>query len=154
MRVSVLIDIVMNGQRKTPAGLTGRGLICVSAFSGETGRFLVSILLDTCGPETGETMLIDRGLPAKKFLHRQGITLTCFLKAEKPTAYSGDNFSLTANDPAPCSGGREVRDGQWTAIRTDNIFYTRSCQIGHCTLYTTLKDLIETETNATALRIT
>ncbi len=99
-------------------------------------------------------MLIDRGLPAQKFLHRQRITLACLLKAEKATAYSGDNFCLSANDPAPRSGGGEVCDGQRTAIWTNNIFYTRSCQIGHCTLYTTLKDLIETETSATALRIT
>ena len=117
-------------------------------------QVLVTILLYSGGPETGETMLVDRGLPAKELLHRQCITLACLLKAQKSAPHRGDDFSLAANDPAPCIGGGKVRDGQRAAIRTDNIFYTRSYQIGHCTLYTTLKDLIECETNATALKIT
>lgn len=63
---------------------------------------LVSVLLNAGCPQTGETMLVDGQLPRQKLFDCQRITLTGFLKAEEAAAYSSNNFSLAADNPAPC----------------------------------------------------
>ncbi len=111
---------------------------------------LMPILLYPGRPQARQPMIRDRGLPGKELLHRQCVTLACLLKAEKAAAYSGYHLGLAADDPTPRIGGWEVGNGQRAAIRADNILHSWSYQIGHCTLYTTLKDPIKSDPTVTA----
>ena len=56
------------------------------------------------------------------------------LEAEQAAANRGNNFGLASDDPAPCIGGRQIRNGKRAAIRPNHIFDPRSNQIGHRTL--------------------
>ncbi len=82
-------------------------------------------------------MTIDRSLPGQEFVNRQLVTIAGFLKAEKATADSGDDFGLAPDDPAFGICGRKIGHGQRTTVRTNDITYAGSeLLIGHDTLYT------------------
>src|SRR5687768_13535791 len=84
-----------------------------------------AILLNARGTKPGEAVAVDGALPAQIFLHREGIAVASLLKAEKATANRGDHFSLAAYHPAPSAGGREISNGEGTAIGPDDVTHSR-----------------------------
>jgi hypothetical protein len=60
---------------------------------------LLPILLDPGGPQTGQTMLIDRKLPGQEFVDRQRITAAGFLEGEQATADCCNDLGFAADDP-------------------------------------------------------
>jgi hypothetical protein len=79
-------------------------------------------------------MLIDGTLPAKEFLNRQSVFLTSLFEAEQATANGSNNFGFSPDNPTPGIGRREICDSQGTPIGADDIFYSSTYLIGHCTL--------------------
>jgi hypothetical protein len=76
---------------------------------GDSGkRGLLAILLNAGGPQTGQTVLIDGKLPRQKFVDRQGVSATGFLKREETAAHCGNDFGFTPNDPPLGTGRGEV----------------------------------------------
>jgi hypothetical protein len=61
---------------------------------------LMSVLLDTCGSQPGQSVAINRGLPGKKLLNRQGISTAGLIKAQQPATHGGNDLRLTANYPS------------------------------------------------------
>lgn len=99
----------------------------------------MAVLLDARGAQPGKTVLVDGRLPGQILLNRQGVALTRLFKAKKTTSHGGDDFGLTANNPAPRGGRRQIVYCQRTSIWPDDIFDAWSNLVGHCTHYT-LKD--------------
>jgi hypothetical protein len=66
---------------------------------------LLPILLDPGGPQTGQTVLIDRKLPGQEFVDRQGITAAGFLEGEQAASDRCNDLGLAADDP-PFGTGR------------------------------------------------
>jgi hypothetical protein len=56
-------------------------------------------LLDSGGPQTRKTMLVDRKLPGQEFVDGQGVAAAGLLEGEQAAANRGDDFSLAADDP-------------------------------------------------------
>jgi hypothetical protein len=71
---------------------------------------LLTILLDTGGPQPSQTVLVDRELPGEELVDCQRITAAGFLKRQKATAHSGDNFGFAADDPPFSSGRGQIRN--------------------------------------------
>jgi hypothetical protein len=71
---------------------------------------LLPILLDTGGPQAGQTMLIDGKLPGQEFVHRQRITAAGFLEGEQAAAHCGNDFGFTANNPPFGPGRGQIRN--------------------------------------------
>ncbi|VTZ61807.1 conserved hypothetical protein [Sinorhizobium medicae] len=96
----------------------------------------MAILLNARRAQAGEAVVIDRGLPGEELFDRQRVTLARLFKAQKATAHGGNDFSLSADHPAPGIGRRQIRNRQGAAIRADNIFHAWTHHFGHGTLYT------------------
>src|SRR5580698_2845015 len=86
---------------------------------------LLAILLDTGGAQSCQAMLVDGKLPGEELVHRQGVAAAGLLKGEQAAADCGNDFGLTAYDPPFGPGCGQIRDGQWTAVRPDDVFYPR-----------------------------
>jgi hypothetical protein len=71
---------------------------------------LLTILLDAGGPQSCQTVLVDRELPGEEFVDCQRIAAAGFLKRQKATADGGDNFGFTADDPPFSSGRGQIRN--------------------------------------------
>jgi hypothetical protein len=71
---------------------------------------LLAILLDAGRAQSGKAVLIDGKLPGQKFVDGQRITAASLLKGEQATADSGNDFSLTANNPPFSPGRGQVRN--------------------------------------------
>ncbi len=84
---------------------------------------LSPVLLDTGGSEAGQSVAVDRALPAQIFLYGQGVPVTGFLEAQQAAANCCDYFGFTADDPALGSRRWKVRNGQRTAIGPDDIVH-------------------------------
>jgi hypothetical protein len=76
-------------------------------------------------------MLINRGLPGEELFDRQRITGAGFLEGQQAATHSGDDLSLSADDPAFGRWWRQIRNGQRTAIRPDYVFDPRAMGFGH-----------------------
>ena len=92
---------------------------------------LLAILLDPRGAQAGETMLVNRELPRKKFVDRQRVAAASFLEGKKAAANCGNDFGLTADDPPFGSGRRQVGDGKRAAVGPDDVFHPRAMRFGH-----------------------
>src|SRR5579863_2445127 len=92
---------------------------------------LLAILLNPGRTQTGEAMLIDRVLPGKEFLNRQGIAAAGFLQRQQSAADRGDDFGLAANDPALRSGCRQISNRQRRTVRPDDILDPRAMGFSH-----------------------
>ena len=71
---------------------------------------LLTILLDAGGPQSCQTVLVDRKLPGEELVDRQRIAAAGFLKGQKATAHSGDDLSFAADDPPFGSGRGQIRN--------------------------------------------
>jgi hypothetical protein len=71
---------------------------------------LLAILLDAGGPQSGQTVLVDRELPGEEFVDCQRITAAGFLQGQKATADGGHNFGFAADDPPFGSGRGQIRN--------------------------------------------
>jgi hypothetical protein len=88
--------------------MTKTGFARRSRFSSNAAGFgprLLAILLDSGGAQAGKAVLIDRKLPGKEFVDRQGVAAASFLEGEQAAANRGNDFGLTADDP-PFGPGR------------------------------------------------
>src|SRR6185312_2690170 len=116
-------------------GLAGRGRFSSNALVRKglgllKGAGLLAILLDPCGTEPGEAVLVDRELPGEKLVDRQRVAAAGFFEREQPAANRGDDFGLTANDPPFGPGRGQVRNRKWAAVRPDDVFHPRA--MGFC----------------------
>src|SRR4029077_15317191 len=115
-------DIRMNRRPRRPA------------FQTRNVERLLAVLLDARCAQPSEPMLINRGLPGEELFDRQRITGAGFLEGQQAATHSGDDLSLSADDPAFGRWWRHIRNGQRTAIRPDYVFDPRAMGFGH--LYT------------------
>jgi hypothetical protein len=74
-------------------------------------RDLLAILLDAGGAQSSQTVLVDRKLPGKEFIDRQGVPAAGLLKGEQTATNRGDDFGLTTDDPPFGTGCGQIRDG-------------------------------------------
>jgi hypothetical protein len=100
------------------------------------------VLLDPRRAKPGKAIFVDGSLPGQEFFDRQLIALAGFIEAEQTATDGGNDFRLAPDNPAPRIGWREIGNRKRAAVGPNNIFNARSYQIGHSTLYTTLKDPI------------
>ncbi|MDB5540859.1 MAG: hypothetical protein JWQ89_2586 [Devosia sp.] len=112
---------------KTRLGFAGRAVV------GGARASAFAVVLNPGRPQACEAVFVDGGLPVEELVDGESVTLAGFLKAEQPTANSGDDFGLAANNPTTSVFGRQVSDRQRTTIRTDHVLYTRTHLDGHCT---------------------
>jgi len=85
---------------------------------------LLAVLLDAGGAKAGQSVPVDRALPAQIFLNGERVTLAGFFNRKQPAPNGSDDFRLAANDPTLVSGGRKIGNGKRTAIGPDDIVYT------------------------------
>src|SRR5690606_13774205 len=97
---------------------------------------LVPVLLDACCAQSCKAVFVNGRLPGQEFLDRQFVALASLFKAQQPPTNRRDNFRLPSNNPPPRICRRQICDSKRTAIWPYDIFYPRSNQIGHRTLYT------------------
>jgi hypothetical protein len=79
-------------------------------------------------------MLIDGTLPAKEFLNCKSVFLARFFQAQQTTANGGNNFGFASDHPPASILGWKICNCQRGPIGADDIFYSRTYLIGHCTL--------------------
>src|SRR5215469_5028775 len=96
----------------------------------------VTVLLDPCCPQPGETEAFDCALPGQEFFHRERVTPAGFVEAEKAAAYRRNHLRFPAYDPSLCAGRREIGHGQRTAVRSDHVAYTASAVFHSVVLHT------------------
>src|SRR6185312_6419085 len=60
------------------------------AALGVPGRKNLAVLLNARGPEAGQSVLVDRLLPAEEFLVGQTIALARLVQRQQPAAHGGD----------------------------------------------------------------
>src|SRR4051812_35753739 len=53
------------------------------------------VLLNARGAQTGEAVLVDRGLPGEEFLYRERIAAARFFKRKQAAAHGCDDLGLT-----------------------------------------------------------
>ena len=116
--------------QKTWVFLTLSGL-ATGAFSIAPGDGSGAILLNSGGPQPCEPMLVDRHLPAQKFVDRQGIAAAGVFEGQQPAAHGRDDLRLAPDDPTLGRRWRQIGDGQRTAVRSDHIFDPWAVGIGH-----------------------
>src|SRR4051794_19352306 len=115
------------------------GLEGPSRFSKTTRRAvnaLLTILLNSGGAQTGETVLVDRELPRQEFVDGQGVAAAGFFKGQQTAADGGNDFGLAANDPPLGAWRRQIRDGERAAVRPDDVFHPRAMGFCHGVLTT------------------
>lgn len=137
-------DQVHNAQRTTmgsivvccaPKSLTAKARCTLAAYNpADRSKGSVPVLLYARCAQTCKAMIADRGLPGQKFLNRQCIALTSFLKTKQTTADSGNHFSLAPDHPSSGVWGGQISNRQRASVRADYIFDTGSYHIGHWTL--------------------
>src|SRR5436190_21999263 len=91
---------------------------------------LLTILLDARGAQAGKTVLVDRELPGKEFVDGQRVAAAGLVKGEQAATNGSDNFGLAANDPPLGAGRGQIRAGERTAVRPDDVFDPRA--MGFC----------------------
>src|SRR5689334_13152366 len=77
---------------------------------------LMPVLLDAGRPETGQTVRVDRDLPAQEFVDCQCVARARVFQRQQPAADRRDHFGLAANDPAARAWRRQIGDCQRTAV--------------------------------------
>jgi hypothetical protein len=92
----------------TKIGLAKRGRFSSNAAG--FGQRLLAILLDSGGAQAGKAVLVDRKLPRKEFVDRQGVAAAGLLKGEQAAADCGNDFGLTADDPPFGPGRGQIRN--------------------------------------------
>src|SRR4051794_1325591 len=105
-----------------------RGWIAGSSPAMTSG--LLPILLDACGAQASEAVLVDGELPGQEFVDGQRVAAAGFLQRQQTAADGGNDFRLAPDHPAFGAGCRQIRDRQWTAVRPDDVFYPRA--MGFC----------------------
>ena len=95
---------------------------------------LLPVLLDAGRPQAGEAMLVDGHLPAQELFRGQRVALAGFFQAQQTATDGGDDFGLTADDPATGAGGWQVGNRQGAAIGPYDILDPRAVGFGHDTL--------------------
>ncbi len=63
-----------------------------------TGQLLAVFLNPGC-TQTGQTMFVDRALPAQKLVDCQSITIASLFEAQEATANSSDDFGFAPDHP-------------------------------------------------------
>jgi hypothetical protein len=121
----------MRPQNTKPAGLRWRALILME------GALAFAVVLYPCGPQTGQTMFVDSGLPVEEFIDAECIASAGLFEAEQTAAHCCDDFGFTADDPPPRIGGGKVCNRERTSVRSDNVLNARTHLYGHFTLYST-----------------
>ncbi len=79
------------------------------------------VLLNACCAQAWQAELIDCFLPGQKFFNSERVALTSFFQREQTAAHGGDDLRLAANDPPFRGWGREVPQGEWRAVRSDDV---------------------------------
>lgn len=92
---------------------------------------LAAIFLDAGGAQAGQAVLVDRPLPAQELVDRERVALTGLLEADQPAADRGDDLGLAANNPPLGIPGRQIGDGQGTAVGADHISDAGPIMISH-----------------------
>jgi hypothetical protein len=69
---------------------------------------LLPILLDPCGPEACQAMLIDGELPGEEFVDRQRIAAASLFEGKEAATDRRNNFGLAADHPPFGSGRGQV----------------------------------------------
>src|SRR4051812_33996982 len=85
-------------------GLARRRLVGVAVLG------TCPIILQARGPQTAQTVPVDRTLPREEFLDRERIALTRFLKADDTGAHRGHDLGLATDHPALDARRRQVLD--------------------------------------------
>jgi hypothetical protein len=83
---------------------------------------LLPVLLDARGAQAGEAMLVDGILPGEEFLDGERVAAAGFFQREQAAAHRGHDLGFATDDPTLCARCGQVRDGQRTAVRADDIF--------------------------------
>ena len=76
-------------------------------------------------------MAIDKTLPSQEFVDRQTIAFAGIIEAQKPATHCSDDFRLSADNPAFGIRRGEVRDGQRTAVGSNDITEEGTVRLGH-----------------------
>src|ERR1700758_1513587 len=96
-----------------------------------SGRRLLAILLDSGGPQSRKTMLVDRELPGQEFVDGQRVAAASFLEGQQAAANRGNDFGLATDTPPLGPGCGQVRNRQRTTVRPDDILYPRAMGLCH-----------------------
>ncbi len=59
----------------------------------------VAVVLDACGTQAWQAVLVYRALPGQKFVHRQPVAFASLTKGQQTATNSQYDFSLAANNP-------------------------------------------------------
>jgi hypothetical protein len=103
----------MRQKRPSPAAaaMVAGGTIIAKQNAGPKDRravlerkVLLAVLLDAGGAQPSKAMLVDRELPAQKFVDRQRVTITGLVEGQEAAADGCDHFRLTPDHPP--LGGR------------------------------------------------
>lgn len=114
-RMRVFVGVV-DPRRSRPGGGASPVFQRISAI-------LPAILLKTRRPQPGQTMAVDRALPAEEFLDGQRIAGTGIFKRKQSASYRCDDFRFAPNHPALGVLARKIRKGQRATIRSNDIIF-------------------------------
>jgi hypothetical protein len=76
----------------------------------DSGKRLLTILLDAGGAQSGKAVLVDGKLPGQEFIDGQRVAAASLLKGEQAAAHCGNDFGLTANNPPFGPGRGQIRN--------------------------------------------
>src|SRR6186997_268605 len=111
-------------QMKTPA-------CCAGVRDRIQGAVLLAVLLNARRTQPGKAVLVDRVLPGQEFLDGERVAGAGLFQRQQSATDRGDHLCLAADDPALGRGRRQVRNGERTTIRPDDILYPRAMGFGH-----------------------
>src|SRR6516164_3597374 len=110
-----------------------------SPHPADTDFGLVAVVLNARCAQARQAVPVDGALPRQKLIDRQFVALAGFLEAEQPAAHGCDDLGLAPNDPTLGILGRQVSDGQRTAVGPDDVAHARPVLlVGHDTRYSQL----------------
>jgi hypothetical protein len=79
------------------------------------------VLLNARCAQTGEAVLVDRGLARKEFVGCKPITAAGFVKGQQSATHGCNHLGFTSDNPAFRARQRQIGNRQWTAVRIDYV---------------------------------
>src|SRR6267154_1956185 len=81
--------------------------------------------MDLRSAQSRKTEALDCTLPGEELLYRQRITAARIFQAQQAASDSHHHFRLAPNNPPLGIGGRQIGQGERTAIGSDHVAYAR-----------------------------
>ncbi len=118
-------------KRQSSEAAPDKKLSVLNAIRQSARGAMPSVIFHLRRPEAGQPMPFDLALPDQEFVDRQTIALAGIVEAQKSAADCRDNFGLSAGDPAFGIRRGKIRDGQRTAVGSNDITEEGTVEIGH-----------------------